>query len=233
MTNGYDVEFEFPQVIDDDGPKDGSLKDKATLLDTLKVYYNPGAADTDMLKILCDEAQLPNVQSATGQLQGRYLGENQINYPYAKFYSDLSLSWMVDANSTPIKIFTAWHNFIFDGSGREKERAIAYQKLDTLKQQTPSALQREVRVRYPKEYLATCRITKTEKGPSAPNERGSMMYILQDIYPYSLDTVPLSYGTSQITKFTVNFQYSKHTVVFNDIRKYQGVNLEGVSDLFS
>jgi hypothetical protein len=218
MTNGYDVEFEFP---------------KSSLSDTLKAYYTPDSSDRDMLKILCDEAQLPNVQSATGQLQGRYLGENQVNYPYAKFYSDISLSWMVDANATPIKIFTSWHNFIFNGAGKEKEKSISYQRLNTLKEQTASALQREVRMQYPTEYLATCRITKTEKGPSAPNERGSMMYILQDIYPYSLDTVPLSYGTSQITKFTVNFQYSKHTVVFNDIRKYEGVNLEGVSDLFS
>ena len=216
MTNGYDVEFEFPE----------------TLTGTLKEYYVPDSSDRDILKILCDEAQLPNIQAATGQLQGRYLGENQINYPYAKFYSDLSLSWMVDANATPIKIFTAWHNFIFNGSGKEKEKKRGPLRLADLKKEEAEMLQRPVRLKYPEDYLASCKITKTEKGPSAPNERGSMMYILQDIYPYSIDTVPLSYGTSQITKFTVNFYYSKHTVVYNDIRKYRGTDLEGVTDLF-
>jgi len=217
MTNGYDVEFEFPE----------------TLAGTLKEYYVPDSIDRDILKILCDEAQLPNIQAATGQLQGRYLGENQINYPYAKFYSDLSLSWMVDANATPIKIFTAWHNFIFNGSGKEKEKKRGSLRLADLKKEKAEMLQRPVRLKYPEAYLASCKITKTEKGPSAPNERGSMMYILQDIYPYSIDTVPLSYGTSQITKFTVNFYYTKHTVVYNDIRKYRGTDLEGVTDLFN
>ena len=46
------------------------------------------------------------------------------------------------------------------------------------------------------------------------------MYILEDIYPYSIDAVPMSYGTSQITKVTANFYYTKHTVVYNDVRRW-------------
>ena len=38
-----------------------------------------------LVQMLCDEAQLPNVQAAVGQLSGRVMGESQISYPYARF----------------------------------------------------------------------------------------------------------------------------------------------------
>ena len=41
------------------------------------------------------------------------------------------------------------------------------------------------------------------------------MYILRDAYPYSIDTIPLAYGTSQLTKCTVNFYYKKHDIIYN------------------
>ncbi|BCV04589.1 MAG: hypothetical protein CM15mV89_0310 [Caudoviricetes sp.] len=37
-----------------------------------------------MFSFLCDEAQLPNVQAASGTLKGRYLGEGQINYAHTR-----------------------------------------------------------------------------------------------------------------------------------------------------
>ena len=36
-----------------------------------------------------------------------------------------------------------------------------------------------------------------------------------DAYPYSIDTIPLAYGTSQLTKCTVNFYYKKHDIIYN------------------
>ena len=41
-------------------------------------------------------------------------------------------------------------------------------------------------------------------------------YILENAYPYSIDAVPLSYGSSQITRVNVNLYYSRHTVVYGD-----------------
>lgn len=224
FSNGYDIEFDFSKT---NFRGEGVSADFETLGDHLnKVVENYNASDS-LFKLLCDEAQLPNVQSATGQLQGRYLGENQVSYPYAKFYTDLTLGWMCDANMTPMKFLTAWHSFIFGSQSVSDEysdkviMAGANQKLDDLKSYAPKRIQRPVRLNYPSSYLANCRITKTEKGPQAPNARGSMMYILEDIYPYSIDAVPMAYGTSQITKVTANFYYTKHTVVYNDVRKWK------------
>ena len=226
FSNGYDIEFDFSKT---NFRGEGVSADFETLGDHLnKVVENYNASDS-LFKLLCDEAQLPNVQSATGQLQGRYLGENQVSYPYAKFYTDLTLGWMCDANMTPLKFLTAWHSFIFGGSkstaGQDFDDKIKFaganKKLSDLKTTTPRSLIRPVRLNYPVTYLADLRITKTEKGPQAPNARASMMYILEDIYPYSIDAVPMSYGTSQITKVTANFYYAKHTVVYNDVRKWR------------
>ena len=206
MTNGYDVDFTLPS--------------------DLATYLNPWVGDVTnanspsdkgiMIKLLCDEAQLPNVQAATGQMSGRFLGESQINYAYAKFYSDLSLTWMCDADMIPLKFVTGWHSYIFNG-GDPDDPKTSERGLSAIKGITPRPLNRAVRLRYPEQYMCTeMRITKTEKNGAAPNGRASVCYILQNAFPYSVDSVPLSYGTSQITKVTANFYYQKHTVVFGD-----------------
>ena len=206
MTNGYDVDFVLPS--------------------SLNTYLNPwignvmgptnGSNQGGLIKMLCDEAQLPNVQAATGQMSGRFLGESQINYAYSKFYSDLSLTWMCDADRTPLKFVTGWHSYIFNG-GDPDDPKTSERGLSKIKAIGPRPLNRAVRLEYPEQYMCTeMRITKTEKNGSAPNGRASVCYILQNAYPYSIDSVPLSYGTSQITKVTANFYYQKHTVVFGD-----------------
>lgn len=212
MTNGYDIDFTLPSSLNNYlkpwvgnvmGPSDGS---------------NQGG----LIKMLCDEAQLPNVQAATGQLSGRFLGESQISYPYAKFYGDVSLTWMCDADMTPLKFVTGWHAYIFNGGDPDdpitaNNDGRPTRGLASIKNVAPRPLNRPVRLEYPERYLCPMmRITKTEKSAVAPNGRAGISYILQNAYPYSVDSVPLSYGTSQITKVTANFYYQKHTVVYGD-----------------
>lgn len=212
MSNGYDVEFELA------GTK---LQSAMTSAGVLGWDTSDPSQSGAVLKLFCDEAQLPNTQAATGQIQGRHLGENQINYPYAKFYSDLSLSWMCDVNMTPHKFLTTWMHYIFSGGDDDMPKVTGRGKwtLTSVKNGTSNVPNRAVRLRYPAEYLAQLRITKTEKGPAAANQRSALGYILEDCYPYSIDSVPLSYGTSQITKVTANFYYAKHTVIFGDETK--------------
>ena len=79
LTTGFDVFFEF-----------NSVSDAETL--PLK-YYTDG--DQDVVHMMCDEAQLPNVQSATGQLSGRYLGESALQYPHSRMFTDVGLGFFV------------------------------------------------------------------------------------------------------------------------------------------
>lgn len=235
-SNNFDVVFEFNLDSHDairkrfnkfglsfgDGAQTAGVEDKDA---------QPGNA-SDVLKMFCEEAQLPNVQAATGNLTGVRLGEGQINYATNKLYTDFQLGWMCDANMTPLKFLNAWHSFIFDEQNSDGESIIdkddlyyeSNASLSTLKKKAGKVGTRDkqTRLKYPDEYQCNITITKTEKGKSASNSRASMMYTLVDCFPYAIDAVPLSYGASQVTKVTANFYYSKYSIVYNDITQFKG-----------
>ena len=60
-------------------------------------------------------------------------------------------------------------------------------------------------------------IAKVERGFDSATERVSEVHVLHDAYPYTVESVPLSFGASQITKATATFHYTKHHVIYNDI----------------
>ena len=245
MSNNFDVEFEFTS-------KNGDLVKRMNNLGIgFKNNWNLIADDSlldtsagSVLKIFCEEAQLPNVQAATGQYTGRRLGEGSVNYAHTKLYTDFQLGWMCDANMTPLKFLNAWYSFIFGefgadgteilgpaGSTTAPREASAYArngvKLEDMKRGLGSSGNRStadksIRLRYPDEYQCNVTIIKSEKSANAPNGRPSMLYTMIDCFPYAIDAVPLSYGASQITKVTANFYYSKYSVVYNDVRKMRG-----------
>lgn len=212
MTNGYDVDF--------------NMKDKVQLVKHItKAIGGDPTRDSDpsspgfLIKHLCDEAQLPNVQSATGQVTGVIMGEGAISYPHTKLYSDFTLSWMCDANMTPLKFLNAWYDFIF-GAGSSLDvvnSGTSASNLEKIKSEKAKPIDRTIRLNFPTDYLCDVNITKTERGKSAPNSRAPISYLIQDCYPYSIDAIPLSYGTSQITKVSANFYYRKHTIIYNNI----------------
>jgi len=235
-SNNFDVVFQFNKTAHGDiRERFGEIgldfgKGSTSAADTDENVEGSNAAD--VLKMFCEEAQLPNVQAATGNLTGVRLGEGQINYATSKLYTDFQLGWMCDANMTPLKFLNAWHGYIFnefDSGGFDvmkqtgdytKENA----QLAALKSETGTLGSREksIRLKYPDQYQCNVTITKTEKGKSAANSRASMMYTLIDCFPYAIDAVPLSYGASQVTKVTANFYYSKYSIIYNDIRKFAG-----------
>ena len=69
---------------------------------------NP-SMNRNIFEFLCDEAQLPNTQAATGTLKGRYTGEGQINYPHTRIFTEISIGFQCDANMTPLKFLYDWY----------------------------------------------------------------------------------------------------------------------------
>ena len=187
LTTGFDVIFDVPG--------------------TIRTFYS--GDDEDVVHMLCDEAQLPNVQSATGQISGRYLGENAVQYPTGRMFTDVGMGFLCDAELIPLKFFNDWYNYIFNESV-VKQRGDYY----GAKSATPKRSNRVNRLRYMSEYASTIRIIKTEPNNSYSNGRAPITYLLEDAYPYAIDAVPLSYGSSQITRVNVNFYYSRHTVIY-------------------
>ena len=173
--------------------------------------------DAEIVSMLCDEAQLPNVQSATGTVDGRVLGEGSVTYPHSRIFTDVSLGFLCDARLTPLVFFQGWYDFIFsesvttsyDNAGLEGAMGIGQ----------PDEY-RINRLQYPQHYVANIKIVKTEPNAAAANGRAPITYILENAYPYSVDAVPLAYGTSQVTRVNVNFYYTRHSVHIGNDHQY-------------
>ena len=169
-------------------------------------------AENNIFEFLCDEAQLPNIQAATGTLEGRYTGEGQVNYPHTRVFTEVQLGFQCDANMTPLKNLNTWYGDIF----REPPIENA-QTLDAIPSVSPLAPNRSNRLQLPKNYCRTVKITKTEIGPEDAPLRPSVSYLLERAWPFAIDAVPLQFGSTLLTKVTCQLYYTRHTILHNDI----------------
>lgn len=211
-SNNYDISFQFNEG---QGIKDELKKFEVDP----SVAGNESGTPASLINMFCDEANFPSFSAATGQMQNRYQGEGTTNYPHTRLDSDLSLSWMCDANMAPYKFVATWMDFIFG----ERPKGIGSESLSQLKSLSETKSRNTVyRLAYPEQYISTIRLIKVEKGKNAPNSRPSAAIIFENAYPYTIDAIPLSYGTSQLVKVSASFYYSKHHNFFIDNRKIQG-----------
>ena len=162
---------------------------------------NYGQSGEPFFSFLCDEAQLPNVQAASGTLKGRYLGEGQINYAHTRVFTEFQLGFQCDANMTPLKYLNEWFGQIFKelpksaGDGRK------------------FTANRSNRLSYPSDYCRDIYITKTEIGGAGAVGRESLCYVMERAWPFAIDAVPLQFGTAQLTKVTAQFYYTRHHIL--------------------
>ena len=166
---------------------------------------NYGQSAEPFFSFLCDEAQLPNVQAASGTLKGRYLGEGQINYPHTRVFTEFQLGFQCDASMTPLKYLNEWFGQIFKelpksaGDGRK------------------FTANRSNRLSYPSDYCRDIYITKTEIGGAGAVGRESLCYVMERAWPFAVDAVPLQFGTGQLTKVTAQFYYTRHHILNKDL----------------
>jgi len=228
-SNTYDIEWIFPtsNILRRNFESIGMSFSGGNLGDNTR---------SDVIKLFCDEAQLPNIAAQTGQTRGVLLGQGTVNYPHTRVFTDFQLGWICDADMTPLKFLNVWYQTIFgEYDNKPVEDNIksqlrissqANKKLVDIKNIASEGsnieVDRSIRLNYPSDYLAKCLISKVEKGASASNSRASMVYTMLEVFPYSIDAVPLSAGTSQSTKVTANFYYSKHNITYNDISNFKG-----------
>ena len=231
MSNEYAVLFDFSNLQNITGGQ--GLLQRFDQIGIPNFQANQAAewgAAAAVIPMFCKDAQLPNVSANMSQLQGRYLGEGQVNYPMNKTYSDISLTWYCDANMAPHKFLTSWFDFIFP-EYINGEQEMGVQTISEIGDEqafgssSPRPLNRTTKVRYPVEYQCNLKIAKTENGPSPKNRRTSLVYVLENVFPSSVDAVPLSYGTSQVTEVSATFSDSRHSIAYNDINN--GVSLGG------
>lgn len=146
----------------------------------------------ERILLMCDEVSLPGIQSNTGTVVGRYQGQGPIYYPTAPIYNDLQLSFMCDAEMQAYKFLLDWHDFIYDtksGFGVNKGEKVR-------------------KLKYPRSYQCNMVVEKRERNADSEIGVRTMQFNLHNAWPYSVDSIPLSYGSSQLVKCTANFYYS-------------------------
>lgn len=198
-SNNYDVQFNLT----------------AEVKNAVKNYY-----DAEVIKLLCDEAQLPNVSTATSSIKGRYLGEGDVNYASARVFSTFQLGFILTADLMPLKFLQSWNDYIF---GEHDAKPLRNNSTEGLRTTDRLDKRRSVKLAYPDEYRCEVRVIKTEPGPDSMDERGSIVYVMENCWPSEIDAVPLAYGTNQVTKVTAQFQYERHYIINNDLtgRQYR------------
>ena len=184
----------------------------------VKFMDPPFPIDGELVEFFCDEAQLPNVNTAEGSMNGLYLGAGQLKYPTTRVFTDFQLGFALDTNLQILKFLNEWHDFIFsEPKGREGEFNRPQNRTN--------------RLSYMDDYVSNILIQKTESGPKSTTERNPVTYVLERAYPYAIDAVPLQFGSTQITKVTAQFSYMRHYTINKDIRNVKDSNISASGKL--
>ena len=102
---------------------------------------------------------------------------------------DIDFTFYIDENYTNLRIFEGWMDYISSGANVSQGQKGFYR-----------------RVQYPDSYKCdTMYITKFEK-----NYRRRLDYQFINAFPKSITSIPVSYGTAEILKVTVSFNYDRY-----------------------
>jgi len=152
----------------------------------------------DKIQLSCCEALLPGSQFATHEMNGDRTGVTE-RHVYRRNYDDrIDLTFYVDADPkspyTTLRFFEIWMKYITNesvsGSNSVANRNFSY------------------RVKYPYEYYGSLKITKFERDKGS----ASLEYNFVNIYPLNINSIPISYESSQLLKVTVSFSYIRYYI---------------------
>lgn len=166
------------------------------LKDTIKdqMGFNSISKTTidELLTLSCSEANLPGSSIATHELNNDFTGVTQ-RHAYRRLYDDRAdFTFYVDTNYTIIRAFEAWMRY-----------AVGEQISDEVSKGPKT--NNNYRVRYPKDYKTTIYITKFERDMA-----GKMTYTFVNAFPISINSMPISYDSSQLLKCTVSITYDRY-----------------------
>jgi hypothetical protein len=151
--------------------------------------------DTELVELSCAEASLPGSSLATIDVTNDFMGVSTKN-AYRRLYDDRAdFTFYVNHQYDQIKFFEFWMRYI---TGEQKA-------LDIDKSTFTS------RVNYPDTYKTIISILKYER--DYPKQSGNVLaYNFIDAFPISINSMPVSYDSSNLLKVTVSFSYSRYYV---------------------
>ena len=180
--------------------------------------------DLDILtEHMCSEAQLPNINTSQGNVNGMYTGSGSVPYAHTRVFTEIQLGFQLDANLGMLKFLNAWNDFIFDGSWKDSNMPgqVTNRTLEGTRDAVRKLRNRTVRLNYPDRYMCDIAISKAELA-RGQRPRSAITYILEKAYPYAVDAVPMQFGSTQIASVTAQFAYMRHYTINNDIKNLAG-----------
>ena len=172
---------------------------------------------------MCNEAQLPNINTSQGNINGMYTGSGSVPYAHTRVFTEIQLGFQLDANLGMLKFLNAWNDFIFDGSWKDSNMPgqVTNRTLEGTRDAVRKLRNRTVRLNYPDRYMCDIAISKQELA-RGQRQRSAITYILEKAYPYAVDAVPMQFGSTQIASVTAQFAYMRHYTINNDIKNLAG-----------
>ena len=142
--------------------------------------------------LLCSDASLPASAFATAEVKDNFMGIPQ-EFAHSRLYTDIDFTFYVDDDYTMLNIFEGWMDYISSGAERE---VADFQK----------PFYR--RMRYPDTYKCdTMFISKFEK-----NAKRILRYQFINAFPKSITPIPVQYGSADLLKVNVSFNYDRYIV---------------------
>ena len=143
--------------------------------------------------ILCSDASLPASAFATGEVKDNFMGIPQ-EFAHTRLYTDIDFTFYVDQDYTLLRIFEGWMDYIASGADND---GIGLGQAGFYR-----------RFKYPNDYKCdTMSITKFEK-----NLGRTLLYEFVNAFPKSITPIPVTYGTADLLKVTVSFNYDRYVV---------------------
>ncbi len=205
LTSHYICTFAPP------GGSNGFIASRLRDISGIKLY--------DRLSLACSEASLPGSSLATIDINNDYHGVSE-KHAYRRLYDDRAdFTFYVDSQEYyVIRLFEAWIgltvNEQYGNSGSDiKSRSYNY------------------RVNYPENYRTdNLFIKKFERSIKG----ASIEYQFINAFPISINSMPVSYDSSQLLKCTVSFTYSRYILgdlITEDPNTRQNPNAPAIPEL--
>lgn len=158
-------------------------------------YQNP--LNQEIIELSCSEASLPGTNYMTNEINDDFHGITE-RYAYRRSYDDrMDFTFYVDRDYRHISFFESWIAFI---AGEKNKPATADRNYF-------------YRVEFPDNYTTDeLYITKFERDIGTPDEGPTLTYRFINAYPININTMPVSYESSQLLKCTVSFTFSRYLI---------------------
>lgn len=165
---------------------------------------------------LCSDASIPGVSFNSNQELGSRQGVIE-NFPSYRVFPPFEVTFYVDTEFKIIRLFEAWINFINPLYADKNEKAVEKKSSGMGEYNKKNQF---FRLRYPEAYRRTISITKFERnfiksGTNTTASVPSVTYRMLEAYPDQINSIPVTYEGSIITKTTVRFLYTRYVIEYN------------------